>query len=104
MHGEEKGMDRQMQAIFFVSIAVLFIWTGFGSLWDGGYYSPTSVVLNRFQTDNAAGATANAMEYIASDHRPKDRGVWVLAGLLCILIVKVDGLRTSLERGQRREK
>jgi len=50
-------------------------------------------IRERFQEDNAYGATANASERIARRMgQPRPEG-WIIAGLLCCLIVSVDNLR-----------
>lgn len=61
--------------------------------WHGGY-------ANRFQNDNAVGATANAVEYLANERGPHfgSPDTFFLAALMCVLIWNVQRLRVDLAR------
>jgi hypothetical protein len=50
----------------------------------------------RFLTDNAVGATANAVESIARNRHATDASGWFVAFLLCWLIMAVNQLRWAI--------
>jgi hypothetical protein len=53
---------------------------------------------NRFQHDNAMGATANAVEYIGKQYPSYNAASWFIAGLLCWLIAAVLRLTEVIQR------
>lgn len=61
---------------------------------SGGNFSS-----NRFKSDNAVGATANAVEYIAQHEGSKTTSAtWLIVVLLCWGISKLDGIRVEVAR------
>ena len=70
--------------------AAVAVWMGPTSRFDPDGYSL------RFQRDNAYGATANALEYLARRQDTSRPEVWFLAGLVCILIGSVEKLRRAV--------
>jgi hypothetical protein len=83
------------ELILYVLAGIFFL-AGFVAFMDtrsSVYYSTS----DRFRDDNAYGATANATERIARSMRePRPEG-WLIAGLVCCLIVSVDNLRRKIE-------
>ena len=51
----------------------------------------------RFLTDNAYGATANALERIAQKDPPSYPALWFICSLLCWAILSIRGVRRSIE-------
>jgi hypothetical protein len=89
---------REFQAVVFTLLAIAFFMAGFGSVGPSRSFNPESISAHRFRNDNATGAAANALEHIAGTPPAHDAAPWFIAGLLCVLIVKVDGLRWTLAR------
>ena len=78
-------------SIILVLLAVAFFVKGIDA--SGGPFSAPSYYRSsedRFQSDNAIGATANALERIVRDYPPKSAATWFICGLLCwaILVLK----------------
>ena len=59
-----------------------------------GSYSATFG--HRFASDNAYGATANAVEHLAKHYPPKNSAPWFIASLLCWLILSVERVRAAI--------
>ncbi len=76
--------------------AVILLLIGSVGLVNDRAFDPGDYRL-RFQHDNAVGATANATEFIArAAGYPRPQG-WIIAGLICCLIVGVDRLRRAVD-------
>lgn len=85
---------------FFIAASILMFLSGLGPGFSPGYSYGS-----RFQTDNAVGATANALEYLAQREHSVRPGEVFIAGLLMILIGRVgrvadrfDSFRASPQR------
>lgn len=61
-------------------------------------FRPDLAEANRFKTDNASGAATNALEHLAAWQGTTSPTGWVIAGLLCLVIIKLDQLRRSVDR------
>lgn len=65
-------------------------------------FSPKYEYSNRFKSDNAYGASANALEYIAKHIPATGPAPWFICGLLCWLIASVEGLRRTVAQKNQR--
>jgi hypothetical protein len=83
-------------------LSIVFILAGLVSL-DRSRFDPKSHFGPRFQTDNAMGATANALEYMARQDQSSSAAQWFMLALLCWLIMSVERLRYVAERGFRNQ-
>jgi hypothetical protein len=81
---------------FLLTISAIFIFVGFSSVSSFSRYSQTR---NRFQTDNAVGASANALEHLAERGSSADTAQWFTLALLCWLVASVERLRYAVETG-----
>jgi hypothetical protein len=89
----------ELQAVFFIFLALASFGAGFASIGQARYFDAESTAAgHRFKDDNAVGATANAVEHLAKTPPSHSAAPWFIAGLLCVLILKVDGLRWTLDR------
>lgn len=87
-----------------VLLCVAFVLTGVASCNKtmGSSFSPTYGYSNRFNSDNAYGASANALEYIAKHLPATGPAPWFICGPLCWLIASVEGLRRAVAQQNRR--
>ena len=78
-----------LMAIFTLTAVVCLTGeeSGFHATWD---------FQHRFATDNAQGATANAVEHIADQYPAASASPWVVATLLCWLILSIERTRAAI--------
>jgi hypothetical protein len=73
-----------------------------GCIWGSSFQSdfhPSWEFQHRFKTDNAVGATANAVEYLAYDHTKSFTVVgWVIAAILCQVVAAVRKVRGEIQQ------
>jgi hypothetical protein len=89
--------DTTAKSILLYMLAGVFSIAGLMSLSSGSSDFYPSSYGHRFQSDNAYGATANAVEHLAVRSRGVQPSGWFVAALVCLLIVSVDDLRWSVE-------
>lgn len=85
---------------FLIILSIIFILAGLGASHGSSFYARS--YSHRFATDNAVGATANALEFLAEHARPEGSAGWFTLALLCWLIASVERLRYTVEIGMRR--
>ena len=88
---------------FLILMSVVFILNGLNASGNSGF-SPDFQSDKRFKTDNAMGATANALEFMVESmarHSSGNTAQWFTLALLCWLTASVERLRYAVERGIR---
>ena len=84
--------------IILTTMGVIFFLMGIGSFFGNNSTRYRSYREGeRFQTDNAYGAAANALEKIEQKPEYSHPEGWIVASLICSLILAVDELRWTIE-------
>jgi hypothetical protein len=100
-HKSEGGFFSDLGTFVLMLMTIAFFITAFVNLGQSFDLHPEYDFHNRFQSDNAVGATANAVERLAAT-RNGSIATWVIAALLCLILLNLGGLRQEVRALQRK--